>query len=373
MRVLFLVSQNRWSASARVFLLAARGLSSRGHDVLVACESECPVQLRAAESEVPVVSFQPDGSKMGDTWQLRRTLQDKRVDVVFVHTDAELLIASSALRLGRGSGVVIRRVPPFSIASAGRGTRFATRITPTGLLFSTEADRAAAQAKHYRIPSAVAPLAIDPAQHDNVREAAKTSLGVPPSARLIVCVHDGGQKERLFAAMRTLALLSPRHPDLHLAIVGAIKHDELRMHGAALGINAMISYLGPRDDELSVLRAANVGWIAADGDAAALAALDFMAFRTPVLAERTPLSEHYVVDGIAGVLLTPSDPTTTAAAVAAFLAKDEQRVAMGNAGRARLQREFSYDAMIRGFEEAIAGSGQRGKTTQPVPTAHPVQ
>jgi glycosyltransferase involved in cell wall biosynthesis len=374
MRVLFLVSDNCWSASARAFVLAARGLAAKGHDVVLACQTDCPVQVRAGEAAVPVIKLEPDASAAGSAWMLRKTVQERDVDVVFVHTDQELLIASSAMRLGRGAGTVIQRVPPFAIASPGRGSRLATRIAPTGLLFSTEADRQAADVKRYRVPSAVAPLAVDPTVHEAVRETSKASLGAPPNSLLIVCIHDGRDKRRVFTALRTLALLAPRHPELHLAVVGAARLDELRMHGAALGINSMVSYIGERDDELSIIRAANVGWIAADGDAAAFAALDFMAFRIPALAERHPLTEHYVADGIAGLLLAPADPTTTAASVAAFLAKDEQRVQMGNAGRARLQREFSYEAMIRGFEQAISGAMERpARPARPAPPDQPAQ
>jgi len=364
MRVLFLVSDGSWNARARAFVLAARGLAARGHEVMVACESECPVQVRVAQAELPVVALAPDASSTGDTMQLRRTLQEKAVDVVFVHTEAELLVASSAVRLGRGAGAVIRRIPPFEVANQGRGARLATRIAPTGLLFSTEADRNAADVGRHRIPSAVAPLSVDPTEHERAAEITKAMLGAPKECRLIVCVHDGGDKRKVFTVLRTLALLAPRHPELHLAVVGATRPDELRMHGAALGINALVTYIGATDNELSVIRAADVGWIAADGDGAALAALDFMACHTAVLAERSPLTEHYVADGIVGLLLAPADSTTTAASVAEFLAKDEQRVAMGNAGHARLQREFSYEAMIRGFEQAMAGAVERG--AQPV-------
>lgn len=364
MRVLFLVSDNCWNASARAFVLAARGLAARGHEVMLACESECSVQVRAGEAEIPVVALQPGASSAANAMNLRRALQERDADVVFVHTEAELLVASSAVRLGRHSGAIIRRVPPFAVVSRGRSVKLATRLASAGLLFSTDQDRQAADAKGYRIPSAVAPLGVDASLHDSVREVSKASLGAPPDCRLIVCVHDGTDKHRVFTAMRTLSLLAPRHPELHLAIVGAGRLDDLRMHGAALGVNAIVTYLGPRDDELSFIRAADVGWIAADGDAAAFAALDFMAFRKPVLAERTPLTEHFVADGIAGVLLPEADATTTAASVAAFLAKHEQLVQMGNAGGARLQRDFTYESMVHGFEQAV--SGAVGRNTQTV-------
>lgn len=354
MRALFLISDNEWSGRARAFVLAARGLAAHGHDVLLACDDECPVQVRLAQAQLPVVTMRANASAAGDAVLLRGAFMEREVDVVFVHSDAEHLAASSALRFGRRAGTVIRRIPPFTVARHGRGARFATRMASSGLLFSTAADRAAADATGYRVPAAVAPVGIDPAEHDAVKPIARAEIGVSPNARLIVCVHDGVDKHQVLTAMRTLSLLGSRHPELHLVILGAVRQDELRMHAAALDITARVTFLGARDDELSVLRAADVGWIAADADAAVFGALDFMAFRVPVIAGRNPLTEHYIADGIAGVLLPSAEPPKTAAAVAAFLAKDEQRAAMGNAGRARQQREFSLEPMIKGFEEAAA-------------------
>jgi glycosyltransferase involved in cell wall biosynthesis len=110
---------------------------------------------------------------------------------------------------------------------------------------------------------------------------------------------------------------------------------------------------------LAVVSAADVGWVAADGDEGAFACLDFMAARVPIVAERSPLLSHYVPDGIAGVLLPPTDPSDTAAKVASFLADNNQRAAMGKAGRTRVARDFPETAMIDGFAAAAAAAGDR--------------
>jgi glycosyltransferase involved in cell wall biosynthesis len=84
-----------------------------------------------------------------------------------------------------------------------------------------------------------------------------------------------------------------------------------------------------------------------------------MAARVPVIAERSPLLSHYVPDLIAGVLLPPADPSDTAAAVANFLADNERRIAMGNAGRTRVARDFSEAAMVDGFAAAAEAAADR--------------
>jgi glycosyltransferase involved in cell wall biosynthesis len=83
----------------------------------------------------------------------------------------------------------------------------------------------------------------------------------------------------------------------------------------------------------------------------------------PVIAERTSLTQHYVADGISGLLLSPGDPSHTASEVAEFLARTENRVAMGNAARTRVQRDFSETAMIDAAERAVDFAGDRTKWT----------
>lgn len=349
MRLLFLISDAGWTPHARVFVAAARGLAAAGHETLVACESECPVQAHAAAAAIEVLSLDARASGAGDALQLRRALRDRQVDAVFVHTDAEHLVASSAARLGAGAAAVVRRIPPFANLEPSRAGRFAARVTASARLFSTEADRASAAAADERTPSGVAPLGVDLHESDAVQPVSRDAFGVPPDATLVVCVHGDGDHARAIAVLRAFALLAPRHRELHLALVGAGAMDDLRMHGAALGINSFVSYLGERDDDVSILRAANVAWIGADGDAAALAILDSMAFGIPVIAPRTPLTEHYVADGVTGILLAATDAPGAAATAADFLAMP-QRDTMGTAARARLERHFPFDAMIRGFE-----------------------
>jgi glycosyltransferase involved in cell wall biosynthesis len=120
-----------------------------------------------------------------------------------------------------------------------------------------------------------------------------------------------------------------------------------------------VRFLGERTDMPRVLAAADVGWVASEGDDGGFACLDFMAARVPVMAERSSLVSHFVPDGIAGVLLPPADPSDTASAVARFLADADTRIAMGNAGFTRAQRDFREEAMIDGFDVAAHAAGDR--------------
>jgi glycosyltransferase involved in cell wall biosynthesis len=333
---------------------------AREWEVTFVCAPRSAVETRVAGKGYEVVALRSDGGVLAAALRLRRVLLDHFVEAVFVHTEREHLIAALATRFAE-RGAVVRRIPAGAQFRMGRAGGLARRLTTTGFLFTGDgAMRAAQPLPSWALEPAAAELGVDAAAYDEIRPIGRASVGAAGATRLIVCVFDPRGKVRLATTLRTVALLAPRHPELRLAIIGRGSDDEdLRMHAAALGITRIVSHLGEREDHLAVLRAADVGWIAADGDDAAFACLDFMALRIPVLADRAPLPQHYLADGIAGLLLPPGDTAATAATVAAFLAHEDQRVAMGNAGRVRVARDFTEAAMIDGFERATTAARDR--------------
>jgi glycosyltransferase involved in cell wall biosynthesis len=357
-RTLFYYSERGWTGQARAFAIAARGLAARGEPVTIVCRPDGEAEQGFAREEIEVVTIPVSDSVSRDAWRLRTVLKEKFIEVVFLHTEREQLVASSAMRLA-GRGAVVRRIATGSTVSVGRSARLAGRMTTARLLFSTEMERKRAGAESAGF---VAPLGVDVARFDEERAASRTTLGVEPGTQLMVCVADRRAKPRITTALRTVALLAERHPGLRLALVGSgCDDDDTHMHASALGVTPLVRFLGERDDLAAVLCAADVGWVAAEGDDGAFGCLDFMAAAVPVIAERSPYLAHYVPDGIAGVLLPPADPSDTAATVAKFLAEDNQREAMGRAGRTRVGREFTESAMVDGFAAAADFAGDRAR------------
>lgn len=356
MRSLFYYSGRGWTGEARAFAVAARGLAARGEPVTVVCPPDGDAELGFAREELDVVTLPVTDSVTRDAWRLRAVLKERFIEVVFLHTEREQLVASSAMRLA-SRGAIVRRIPTSAPVARGRDARLAGRLATVRLLFTTDEERRRAGAESNGF---VAPLGVDIERLDAERAASRSTLGVEPGTQLMVCVADKRARSRITTALRTVGLLAERHPGLRLALVGSgSDDDDIHMHAAALGVTQLVRFLGQRDDMAAVLAAAEVGWVAAEGDDGAFGCLDFMAAGVPVIAERSPYLAHYVPDGIAGVLLPRADPADTAAAVAKFLAEDNQREAMGRAGRNRVAREFTVTAMVDGFAAAAANAGDR--------------
>jgi glycosyltransferase involved in cell wall biosynthesis len=359
MRVLFYVSSGVWSGSARVVMAAAKGLAARGHEVAVACAEGSRLAARTSDARIDAVTMGKSASAAGDSWDLRRAMEHRQIEVAIVTSERDHLVVASARLLGN-RGAILRHVRPLERVQLGRGGKLALKLAASGLIFSSEKEAAEATLKGWLVPSSVAPLGVDPASFDAVDPAPRADIGLPNDALLLACPYEPSGRARIATVFRALSLLTPRHPELHAVVFGPGSLDEaLRMHASALAVNASVSFVGDVEDPRSVLRAANIGWVAAEGDAGAFGCLDSMACRLPVIAERSPLTQQYVADGITGHLLAQADPPNTASDVAEFIADRARCAAMGNAGRARVQRDFSESAMVDGFERAVNAAGER--------------
>lgn len=359
-RILFYHAAPEWRGSARAVATLARGLSERGHSVTVACSPDSHVEQRLERGAYEVLEIRGGSTVAGASGHLHGVLQDRFVQVVCVHSDREHIVAATAARLA-GRAAILRRIPAGERPALSRGALLALRLAATGFVFASNEDaRAAPPLPLARLVPAVVPPGVRASVYDAVRPASRAAGGTGAGTRVLVCMHDGSARARAGNVLRIVALLAERHPELRLVFLGPGSADaDLKVHAAALRITRAVSFMGERDDYLSILALADLGWVVAGGDDGAYALLDLLGSRVPVIAERGTLAEQYVPDGIAGIVLPPGDAHDAAAEVARLLAHDEHRAAMGGAASARVAREYTEQAMVDAFERAAVSASDR--------------
>ncbi len=370
MRALFLHCAREWSGTARACAVAARGLAARGYNVTYLAEPHSNVEQSASRmasvaqklggdaagsrdvAPFEVVPFSCDGGWFGAARRLRNLFRRWDVDVVYVHTEREHLIAAAACWFGR-SGKIVRRTPSGCKLEMHLSGKFAGWLTNTTYLFASDSDAQMA-ALSSKSRTVIAPLGVDATRYPN--RTVVTQEPKPEDIRFIICVYDPTSRGRAATAIRTVSMLAPRHPYLRLIIFGAGSDSEdLRMQAAALSVMHLVSFLGERDDHLTLMRDAELGWVVAEADTAAYGILDLMALGVPVIGAEGTVADTYVANLISGMLVPPEDAATTAAGVATLLTNEEQRTRMGGAARTRVAREFPEQVMIDGFEAAFGG------------------
>lgn len=364
MRVLYYCGDKQWSGSTRAIVRGARGLAARGHHVTIAACGGSRLEREARGESIDTVPINAASSAAGGAWDLRRVIKDRFVEVVIVSSERDQLVVSSA-RLFADRGAVLRRIPCFEETELQGGGRLALRIAASGAIVTTDREARSLKTAGWSIPTAVVPLGVDASTFDRVEPMARGDLAAPVQGLLIACAYDESGRYRVASVFRALSLLGPRHPNMHVIVFGPGSADEgLRLHASALGVGSFVTFLGEVEDERTVMRAADAGWVVSGADSAAYACLDFMALRIPVIAERTALTQHFVADGITGTLLAPGDAPYTASSVAAFLSSADRLAAMGNAARTRVHRDFTETGMIDALEHAVNAAGDRAQWTK---------
>jgi glycosyltransferase involved in cell wall biosynthesis len=378
--VLFLHTAREWSGTARLFARAARGISERGAKVTLLVTPDSNVHLAVSPRRAPnqprhtpipepfeIIPFSTEGGFFSAARRLKQIFRRWDADAIFVTTDREHLIAGTACWLTRG-GSIVRWTPAGKKLEMGFSGSVAAWLTKTAYLFASETDRRASNIPKNAIESGSAEIGVDMTNYPTNGESAPSAEDVagekPGEAPLkfVVCVYDPTSRGRAATAIRTMSMLAPRHPNLRLMIVGPGSDDEdLRMQAAALRVLHLVSFLGERDDQVSLMKDAHLGWVVAEGDTGVYGILDLMALGIPTVASEGGISQRYIAHGISGALYPSDDSASTAAAVAGLLQSEESRVAMGKAARTRVAREFPETATVEGFDRAANSARTRGR------------
>jgi glycosyltransferase involved in cell wall biosynthesis len=137
-----------------------------------------------------------------------------------------------------------------------------------------------------------------------------------------------------------LVLAGPTDPDNR----GSLTPDVL----SALAAEPGIEWLGPVADVRTVWRRAAIAVLPSTyGEGVPKALLEAAACARPIVATDAPGCREVVRPGETGILVPPHNVEELAEAIAALAGDPARRSAMGRAGRALIQREFTEDIVAR--------------------------
>jgi glycosyltransferase involved in cell wall biosynthesis len=169
-------------------------------------------------------------------------------------------------------------------------------------------------------------------------------------------VRDKGVVEFVEAARSLRKLL----PNARFQLLGG--HDEGHRTAISIGdieswvAEGVVEWLGPTDDVRPFIAASTAVVLPSYREGLPRSLLEAAAMRRPVIATDVPGCRDVVEDGVIGYLCPVRDPTALANAMRRFadLPRDEQ-LAMGEAGRRRVQERFNEKLVVRAYLDMLAG------------------
>ncbi|MCZ8204171.1 glycosyltransferase [Gemmatimonas sp.] len=348
MRVLVVASTPEWTAGARLLAQLAAGLAARG-DVVAMITALGSAAERAVEQGWPRLSLRSVSGAGGlrQAWSLRGIVTALRPDALLVGSERDAVLAAFAI--GTRGGIVRRVAADEYVPRPG-----------TGAVPSPAAAGAAKSAPlpwHARLALARTPitrwgdtrLALgwpSPPVEDTAAHATAIHR-LPLTAPAVVLVPGRSHDEGTAAALRTLAHLRTRRPDLRVLLVGATAALQgTRLHAASLDLTAAVEIVPVEALLHHELGYACAAWITAPGDHGALATLAAMQQRLPTVVAVDAPSAELVTHGATGYHVAADNTVVVVAELARLLADVNAQRAVGGAAAARAAREFGWDALV---------------------------
>ena len=190
------------------------------------------------------------------------------------------------------------------------------------------------------------------------REAARAAAGLPGARRLVAQVGRLTPQKDYPTYLQAVARVAARHADVDFLVVGDGPDGEaLRRLAGDLGIAERVHWLGLRHDVPAILAGVDVLVLASRYEGLPNVVIEAMAAGAVVVATDVGGCRELVASEREGILIEPGQPDALAVAVSSLLDDDERRRTMARAARARVEREFSVEAMVRGTCALYAAEG----------------
>jgi glycosyltransferase involved in cell wall biosynthesis len=194
-------------------------------------------------------------------------------------------------------------------------------------------------------------------------------LGIPPDAvvaAFVATLDRAHHFKRLDVAIDAVARLADER--VHLVVAGGGElADGFREQAARSGIGERVHFLGavPHSELPDVLRATDLFLLTTEPpESFGIVLIEAMACALPVIATEYPGVRAVVDEGETGVLVPRGDVDATAAAIGRLLeAGPEDRRRMGEAWRAKAERDWNWprllDRMDDAYRQAIEAAARR--------------
>ncbi|MFO0952707.1 MAG: glycosyltransferase [Isosphaeraceae bacterium] len=184
------------------------------------------------------------------------------------------------------------------------------------------------------------------------RAAMRAEFGWPADAPVVLFAGRLMPQKGVDDLIRALDLLQHVRPDVKTLIAGAGPlRDELEVTAHQFDLDDRVRFLGHREDVPRLLAGSDLLVLPSRYEGLPNVVLEAMRFRKPVVATAAPGTTELVVDGETGRLVPVGQFQPLAQAIRVVLSDPEAARAMGEAGRARVEAEFSASAMIDRFAE----------------------
>lgn len=358
--------ETAWRGGQNQALLLLKGLQARGHAAELVAANGAALADRAAASGVPVHRVTRGIARLPAARKVRELLRSERFDVAHANEAHAVSAAWVAGAHHRVPLVISRRVGyPIGKSRLSRARyEAAARIVANSKWVAEQAAASGAPREKLAVvyEGAEVPPRFTPEQRWAARQEWKIAEGAPLLGCVGVLLPDKGQEWLI----RALAELRKEFPAVRLLLAGdGPCRGRLEALARELNVTDAMIFAGFVTEVEKVYAALDVFLLPSFFEALNNSLLAAMSYEIPSIAfDRGALGE-IIEDEVSGFLVKAADAAAMQQAATRILRDPAKAKKIGEAGRRRVEEEFSADKMveemIRVYETVTHGLRQHGK------------
>ena len=365
LRVVHTESSTGWGGQEIRILTEAEGMLARGHQLMLltpetACIYEAARRRGIPALAIPMEKKRPRAFAAMVAWLARHA---RDYDIVNTHSSTDTWLTALAASLLRHAPPIVRTRHVSTAVGTGWATRWlytraSAHIVTTGeaLRLQLARDNGFELSRMTSVRTGIDLTRFRPME----RARCRRDLGLDARAALgiVATLRDWKGHDYLLDAW---ARLRARFPQWQLVVVGdGPQRARLEARTADEGLADSVRFAGNQDDVPLWLNSFDLFTLPSFGDEGVpQGIMQAMACGLAVVSTPVGAIEEAVQAGRTGVLVPPRNAAALADALAALMADEPRRRAMGEAGHAYALAHFGIDAMLDKmetvFREAIRG------------------
>ena len=369
MKTLHINTERSWRGGEQQTLYLTAELHARGFDTALVCRPGVELEERARRAGVPVHPVNMRGEwDLAAALAIRRILRGGGFHLVHGHTSHAHTMAVLASAFGRKARVVVSRRVDFSIHRHP--------FSLSGLKYRAGVDRYIAISRAVREQLVrdgvdgnkirVVYSGVDLSRFkERDREGARRELGLGPKAYVLGTVAHFARHKGLELLVEAFRAVREKIPAAHLLLVGhGERFEAVRGQAKRTCPPGSVIFPGFRNDVPRILGAMDLFVMPSTREGLCTSILDALAARRPVVASAAGGIPEIITHGETGLLIPPGDKEALAGAVLELASSPETAAALAEAGRRRVEKDFSVKAMVEGVLQVYGEllEGNRAET-----------
>lgn len=359
MRVALITSAPGWRGSGASYAKIAGGLADRGHTVHLVTAAP-RLTARFAKLGLPVTELPGRDTGVREIRALLAVLRRHRLEAIVADTPRDVRLSAYATLVHRA-----RLLYRYNLNYCHPSTRLMDRIylkrvdacIYQSAWIQEDAIRRAPWMRRipsYRIPNGYDTWQYSPRPEEGSRF--RVRWGIAPDAQVAITHAKLVRNKGHDVAMAALDRLRRQGIATVYVVCGdGGREAELRDLAASLDLPSVFTGLLGADEIVAALAGADVVVHPSLREIFPNAVGEAMACSRAVVAvDAGGTAELIGENGVAGLLVPPSDSAALAGALAGLLADGDRRARLGAAARRRIATEFPLSRMIDGYERALS-------------------